>query len=101
LTGDLLEMFLKPKNAPSYWECYGTPNAKKTSLFFENRRFPFNPKKNILMDGMIVATKINGTFNNYKDKDTSWSIEVAFPLEQLKKTGRPFKPGEPWTVLIA
>jgi len=101
LSGDLLEMFLKPANAPSYWECYGTPNAKKTSLFFTNRRYPLDPSKSILMDGMVVATKVKGTLNNYKDKDKRWSIEVAIPRAQLAKTGRPFNPGEPWTILIA
>lgn len=101
LSGDLLEMFLKPANSYSYWECYGTPNSKKTSLFFDNRRYPLNPKRSILMDGMMVASKVNGTFNNYNDKDKGWSIEVAIPRAQLAKTGRPFNPGEPWTVLIA
>ena len=101
LTGDLLEMFLKPANAPSYWECYGTPNGKKTSLFFTNRRYPLDPVKNVLMDGMIVAAKVHGTLNNYNDKDKGWSIEIALPRKNLEKTGWAFKPGEPWTILIA
>ena len=53
------------------------------------------------MPGMMVATKVKGTFNNYSDKDKGWFIEVALPREQLAKTGRPFVPGEPWTILIA
>lgn len=101
LSGDVLEMFLKPANAPSYWECYGTPNAKKTSLFFDTRRYPLHPVRSSLMPGMMVATKVKGTFNNYSDKDKGWFIEVALPREQLAKTGRPFVPGEPWTILIA
>ena len=102
LSGDVLEMFLKPANAPSYWECYGTPNSKKTSLFFDTRRYPLHPVRSSLMPGMIVSTKVNGTFNDYTGKpDKGWTIEVAFPREQLAKTGRPFTPGEPWTILIA
>ncbi len=101
LSGDVLEIFMKPVNAPSYWECYGTPNGKKTSLFFDNRRYPLHAERSSLMPGMIVAAKVHGTLNNYKDQDTGWSIEIAFPLEQLAKAGRPFKPGEPWTVLVA
>lgn len=101
VSGDVLEIFMKPANAPSYWECYGTPNGKKTSLFFDTRRYPLHPVRSSLMKGMAVAVKVHGTLNNYKDKDKGWSIELAFPLEQLAKTGRPFKPGEPWTFLIA
>ncbi len=101
LSGDVLEIFMKPANAPSYWECYGTPNAKKTSLFFDNRRYPLHAERSSLMKGMMVAVKVHGTLNNYSDQDKGWSIEIAFPLEQLAKAGRPFKPGEPWTILVA
>ena len=101
LTGDTLEIFLKPANSPSYWECYGTPNGKKTSLFFETRAYPRDPAKNVLMPGLNNAVKVHGTFNNPKDKDKGWTIEIVFPRKELAKTGCEFKPGEPWTILIA
>ena len=101
LTGDVLEMFLKPVNAPSYWECYGTPDSRKTSYFFCNRNYPWDPAKNVLIKGMLVAAKVHGTLNNHNDQDKGWTVEVAIPLADLAKTGKLFKPGEPWTVLIA
>lgn len=100
-TGDTLEIFLKPANAPSYWECYATPNSGKTSLFFETRGYPIHKDRNKLMPGMKVAAKVQGTICNYKDKDEGWTVEIILPLEQLAKTGCPFKPGEPWTILVA
>ena len=100
-TGDTLEIFLKPENSHSYWECYGTPNAKKTSLFFESRGYPVNKEKDVLMPGLENAVKVHGTVNNYKDKDKGWTIEIKFPRKELAKAGCEFKPGEPWTILIA
>lgn len=101
LTGDTLEMFLKPANSPKYWECYGTPNGKKTSLFFDTRGYPRHNDRSVLMPGIKNAVKIQGTINNFNDKDKGWTIEVVIPKKELDKTGCEFKPGVPWTILIS
>lgn len=100
-TGDTLEIFLKPVNSPKYWECYGTPNGKKTSLFFRTRWYPMHASDNVLMPGLDNAVKVHGTINKSEDKDKGWTIEIVFPRKQLAKVGCEFKPGEPWTILIS
>ena len=100
-TGDTLEIFLKPENSPNYWECYGTPNGKKTSLFFETRGYPRHPSTDVLMPGFDNAVKVHGTLNSNKDKDKGWTIEIVFSRKELAKAGCEFKPEEPWTILIS
>lgn len=100
-TGDTLEIFLKPANSPRYWECYGTPNAKKTSLYFETRGYPLHKDRSVLMDGIDNAVKVHGTLNNYNDTDKGWTIEMKIPRKELAKAGVDFKPGEAWTILVA
>ena len=100
-TGDAFGIYLKPANSPRYWELYGTPNGKITSFFVPTRGYPANPDDTVVMPGMKAVAKIQGTFNNYSNKDKCWTIEFAIPVKQLKKAGADFKPGTAWTILIS
>ena len=100
-TGDAVAIYLKPANSPRYWELYGTPNGKITSFFVPTRGYPANPDDTVVMPGMKAVAKVQGTINNYSNKDKGWTIEFAIPLKQLKKAGADFKPGAAWTLLIA
>ena len=103
LSGDVLEIFLKPKNSTWYWEIYGTPNEKKTILWLPGRgRLGLKNYCGTVMqtDDIIIATKIKGTLNNWQDKDEYWTIEMAIPSKILTCFGDSFGYNSEWTILI-
>ena len=50
---------------------------------------------------MKVAAKIEGTLNNWEDKDKYWTAEMAIPVKDLTARGDSFGPGSHWVVLLA
>ena len=59
------------------------------------------PKDPDNMEGMQSAIHVEGTLNDATDVDTSWTIEIAFPLEGFKKydvINLPPKEGEYWRI---
>ena len=101
-TGDLIEVFLKPAKTNYYWEIYGTPSNRKTWYFFPSRgRASFPACASYLPEGLKVAATVDGTLNNWKDKDKSWTIEMAIPIKELTVYGAKFDNSAEWTVLLA
>ena len=98
--GDVLIVYLKPENSPSYWECQLAPNSKKATFFYATRGYPVNPDANFVMPKMKSAAKVQGSINNYKKADKGWTVEAAIPVKELKKAGAEFKPEKKWTILI-
>ncbi len=96
------EIFIDPNNtAHQYFEI--EINAMNTifDLFLPK---PYRNKGAALFSwntpGMKHAVKINGTLNDPKDTDTSWSVEFAIPFSALSignKIHRP-KNGEIWRI---
>ena len=101
-TGDLIEVFLKPETDTYYWEIYGTPNEKKTCIFYPGRGRHFLPSDfDASPSDIIVKTSIDGTFNNWKDKDKSWTVELAIPIKKLTEYGAKFDDSAKWTILVS
>ena len=103
LTGDLVEVFLKPTESTWYWEIYGTPNEKKSVFFFPGRgRLGLQGcyKLGMDLDTMLVGAKVKGTLNDWKDKDEYWTLEMAIPAEELTRHGNKFGVDSVWTILI-
>ncbi|MEN8127285.1 MAG: carbohydrate-binding family 9-like protein [Planctomycetota bacterium] len=99
--GDLFELFLKPDNQSWYWELYVTPRGKKTSFFFPGcGRFGL-PGCMDYQSGMKVAAQCQGTLDNWRDKDTGWTAEMAVPIKDLTAEGDAFGPGQKWRILVA
>jgi hypothetical protein len=51
--------------------------------------------------GLKTAVKVNGTLNDPSDKDTGWTVEIAWPwggLNELAKEVAPPKDGDRWRV---
>ncbi len=103
LMGDLVEVFLKPKNETYYWELYGTPNNKKTSFFYPGRGRLFLPSCAQYKPSaeLIVMASIDGTLNDWHDKDKGWSVEMAVPVKTLTEVGAKFDNSAEWTILVA
>ena len=103
--GDVFEIFLKPENALHYWEIHITPAGYSAVIFYPSRGYHFlgkivMPEKSPLKK-MKYKVSLNGTLNNNKDKDRSWSVEAAIPLDELKAQGIPFDAKNQWRVLIS
>jgi Carbohydrate family 9 binding domain-like len=102
LTGDVLEVLLKPNGKRNYWEIYSTPNNKKTAFFFYSKgRLGLPSCFSNKMPGLIVSSICNGTLNNLNDRDKFWITEMAIPREQLEKHGGQIFPGKEWRFLVS
>ncbi|MDD2710468.1 MAG: carbohydrate-binding family 9-like protein [Verrucomicrobiae bacterium] len=100
--GDLVEVFLKPENETWYWELYATPHNKKTCYFFPSRgRGIFPECASTPCAEMKVAATVDGTLNNWLDRDRSWSAEMAVPIKLLTERGVKFGPGAAWRILVS
>ncbi len=99
--GDTFEIFVKSEKSPKYWELYATPNGKKTTFLFESRGYA-RLDWGKLDPSFLTAATVQGTLNNYNDKDKSWTVEVAIPLKMLEGlTGVKFDANGKWTILLA
>jgi len=100
--GDVLEFFIKGPADPQYWELYAAPNGKKTTFWYPSRGrllpgcFTTDTKSDLR-----VGATVEGTLNNFEDRDIAWSAEMAIPLKTLATRGNVFAPGQPWKILVA
>lgn len=104
LTGDVIEVFLKPVEANGYFELYATPSGHKSTFFFPSRSFNNTVliDRQELMPGVEVVSCVDGTLNNPNDIDRSWSTVLTVSRNLLEaKTGVPFDSRHPWTILLA
>ena len=99
--GDVIEVFLKPRDRSFYWEMYGTPKQKKTVFFFPSRGRHFLPSVTEHPADISVTAAVDGTLNDWSDQDKGWSMVMAIPVEMLERQGYAFRPGQNWTVLVA
>ncbi|MCC6581387.1 MAG: carbohydrate-binding family 9-like protein [Phycisphaeraceae bacterium] len=97
--GDLAELFLWPLDQTWYWELYVTPNALQTSFFFPGpgRLLPSTFKNHV---DLTVAAQVQGTFNDWSDRDKGWTAEMAVPVSALTARGEAWGPGAAWRVLV-
>jgi hypothetical protein len=99
--GDLIELFLKPEDQTWYWELYATPRGKKTSFWFPGRGRLGLESCYQYQCGLRVAAQVQGTLNNWQDRDAGWSVEMAMPIADLTARGETFAPGAKWTILVS
>jgi len=102
MTGDVLEVFLKPHGARCYWELYGTPAAHKTVFFYPARGRAVLPSSARSDFDLKVAASVEGTINDWHDRDKGWKVMLAIPLDALRKIGGPLDPESPeWSILVS
>lgn len=99
--GDVAELFLKPVDQTWYWELYVTPKGKKTSFWFPGRGRLGLESCYQYKCGLQVAAQVDGTLNNWQDKDKGWTAEMAMPISDLTANGESFGPKANWLVLLA
>jgi len=101
LTGDVLEIFIRPAGQRCCWEIYATPNEHRTVLFYPShgRLLPSCLLLNG-MDGYQTKVELSGTLNNMSDRDQSWRCIAAIPMKELQKQC-PLDFSKPWLVQVA
>lgn len=100
LTGDLAELFLKPEDGTWYWELYAAPNGAKTAFFFPGRGRLGLPSGFKYQSGLRTSATFDGTLNDWKDRDTGWTAEMAIPRKELAQAGIPLDPAHPWRIFV-
>ncbi len=98
--GDVLEWFLKPADKTWYWELYATPHSRKSSYWFPGRGRLGLPSCLDYKCGLKVASKVNGTLNQWEDRDEGWTTEMAIPWSDLSQRGEKVGPGSKWLFLV-
>ncbi len=96
-SGDVLAIFMMPREMRYYWAVYGTPNNKKASFFFlSGGRKGLPSCFDYKVPAIVVAATMKGTLNNLRDYDMGWSVEIAIPKRELEKYGAKISPWEVW-----
>ncbi len=96
---DTVEIFINPKpsqtqiyfglemNARAVLYDYLSADTGGTRVFFKR----FN------LEGVRLATNIDGTLNMSGDRDRGWSLEVSIPWVNFQEVAKPPRPGDAWT----
>lgn len=99
--GDTAEFFLKPAEAPCYWEMHATPRGYQATYYYPSfGRFglPSNLDEH---SGLRVAATVDGTIGDGSDRDRGWIVELAIPVSELvHRTDVPWDAGTAWTMLV-
>ena len=90
--GDALEIFLKFAADNRYIELHVTPGNFNTDFFFPSRGSAIFPESYIGGDSatewdcaMRSNVTVDGTLNNWRDRDRGWAVELAIPLADLNE----------------
>lgn len=98
--GDVAELFLWPEDYPWYWELYVTPAGRQSAFFFPSAGRGGLPSTFRHHFSMRVAAQVNGTLNDWSDRDRGWTAEMAVPVRELVRHGGSFGPGSRWRVFV-
>jgi hypothetical protein len=96
---DAVEAFInpRPEQTDVYFGFEMNARAVMYDYVFFQTRYLF---KRLNLEGLMLATKLDGTLNARGDRDKGWSLEVAIPFAELAPLApnAPPKPGERWTM---
>ncbi len=101
--GDVAEIFIKPDDAPYYWEVYLTPRDSFTVYFYHSRSLlglPSGWPEESPMGELGRGVQLRGTLNDLSDRDQGWSGEIAIPLAEINKLGIPFDADHKWRIFF-
>lgn len=95
---DVFELFFKPSEKKlAYYEFQVNAAGTPLQLFFPSRGAGgyrrFAPETQVTIESVV---KLNGTLNDWTDKDKGWLIEGRIPWSAFKATGGRPAAGDKW-----
>jgi len=99
--GDVAEIFIKPLCETYYWELHVTPANKKTCFFLPGRGRLFLPSCGKANMTLITGVQVNGSINDWQDKDNYWTAEMAIPIKGITQHGAKWGIGTQWSIFIS
>ncbi len=94
---DVIELFLKPREDRNfYYEFQVNPLATTLNLLIGRRGAGTFDRWRTWESGMKAAVTIQGTLNDWTDKDAGWCAEFAIPLKAFESTGPRPQLGDRW-----
>ncbi len=94
---DAVEAFINPK--PSQTDVYMglEMNARAVLYDYVSIKSAQYVLKRFNLQGVQLATFIDGTLNARGDRDKGWSLEVSIPFVNFEELSRPPRAGDVWT----
>lgn len=106
---DAFEIFIRPNNTKKFifefefsplgtiWDGLNSRGLPNTSGYREVTTKSWNA------EGLLCAVYINGTINDWSDKDEYWSIEIKIPLKNFtfRNIAQLPKKGDRWSIIFA
>ena len=95
---DVFELFFKPSaDRLAYYEFQVTPLNTRLELFFPSRGAGgYRRAAPAGTLGMETAVKLDGTLNDWHDRDRGWTAEGRIPWSAFKAAGGRPAPGDRW-----
>ena len=101
--GDVAEVFLRPTQQTWYWELHAAPNGLRSTYWWPGRgRLNLRGEDpHVRPPFWTVAAAVEGTLNDWRDKDRRWTAEIAIPIAKLLRESdvSPLKGG--WSLLVS
>jgi len=97
-SNDVIELFVKPaQDRLAYYEFQVSAANTQLELFFPSRGsggyHRFAPLTKL---GIESAVQLQGTLNDWRDKDTGWTAEGRIPLTAFETSGNRPRAGDKW-----
>ena len=93
---DAVEIFINPK--PSQTNVYLGLEMNVRAVLYDYLHSDGQASfKRFNLQGVRLATNIDGTLNMTGDKDRGWSLEVSIPWANFEELARPPQEGTVWT----
>jgi hypothetical protein len=95
---DVFELFFKPhEDKPGYYEFQVNALNTQLEMFLPSRGAGgYRRFKDAGQLGIESAVKLNGTLNDWTDKDKGWTVEGRIPWKAFAATGGRPKAGDKW-----
>lgn len=96
---DAIQIFLKSEKQTFLWEFNVTAGNVSNGFLYPGPGCQITAAAEKLSAKHEV--KVDGTINDIKDNDRSWSVRVTIPLALLRRNGLNFRDSEAWTILVS
>jgi hypothetical protein len=101
-TDDILELFVKPSDAlPYYWELHVVPSGGTRDYFYARRSAGGNQRWIPYDSGMAARVTLQGTLDDWTDRDTGWTAEMRIPWSAFAQMGGQPRVGTRWRFLVS